>query len=618
MACFLKTSIKLTPGGKGRRRHGGNNGGNGLTMETHESSDTLNLKNNRNDHKQNYYSRLFRKFTFLTMVCSLVPLLLVGWGINIHYTRLSKERMINSFKSRVENHRKIIELFLKERTSKLQLIAHTHSRSYLTEISNLAHVFEMINMDKGAITDLGVIDESGRHLSYIGPYDLLSKNYSREFWFKNVMEQDVYVSDMFMGFRREPHFIIAVTNSENEKKWILRATINTEAFRSLVENVRVGETGEVLLLNKTGVYQTSPRFSGKIMEQAPFSVSPLDERIETCISEDDADSPEQIMAKTWLKNPEWLLVVKQNYSEAFEEVNYANYASLVFLHLSALSILIVCVFVTRHMINVIKKRDIEADGLNRQLVQAGKLASIGELSAGVAHEINNPLSILMTEKQILLDLFNKTPIQDTVFKEQFMKSMAQTAVQINRCKKITHNLLRFARRTKSVIETVDINDFIKEIIDLMEREAKTSGIKFLSDLDSTVPPVLTDPSQLQQVFLNIITNAIDAHNGKPYGSIQIITMNDEHNQGIRLKFIDTGSGISHDNIDKVFDPFFTTKAVGSGTGLGLSICYSIIKHLGGDISVKSEVGKGTEFAVFVPYDLPASLKEGIAEPEGST
>jgi len=184
-------------------------------------------------------------------------------------------------------------------------------------------------------------------------------------------------------------------------------------------------------------------------------------------------------------------------------------------------------------------------------------------------------------------------------------------VQIQRCKRITQNLLRFARRTKPIIETVNLNAFIEEVTELMEREARTSGIKFFLDLDENLPPLLSDPSQLQQVFLNMITNSIDAHEGKPYGSIQICTRSDEQNGGIQVELTDTGSGIAPENLSKIFDPFFTIKPSGKGTGLGLSICYSIIKRLGGNITVKSEVSIGTKFTLFFPYKPPPDLLENI-------
>jgi two-component system NtrC family sensor kinase len=209
----------------------------------------------------------------------------------------------------------------------------------------------------------------------------------------------------------------------------------------------------------------------------------------------------------------------------------------------------------------------------------------------------------MTERQLLLDQFQQTVVDDPAFRKQFLSSMDQIAVQSQRCKRITHNLLRFSRRTRSMIESVDLNRFVAEVVDLMERETKTSGIRLLTDLDPNLPVIQSDPSQLQQVFLNLITNAVDAHEGKPYGSIRISTRYDRDSGGIFLSIADSGTGIDPKHLDRIFDPFFTTKPVGKGTGLGLSICYSIIRQLKGNITVKSEPGEGTEFMIFLPLSL---------------
>ena len=552
------------------------------------------------------------------MVCSLVPLLLVGWGINIHYTRFAKSRMVNSFKTQMEHHRNIVELFLKERTSKLRIIAQTQTRDHLVRTLNLDLVFEALNQADGSFTDLGVIDANGNHLAYVGPFDLQDKNYSSALWFKEVMKKGVYISDMFMGFRKVPHFIIAVTRSEKDEKWVLRATIDTEVFRSLIEKVRIGRSGEVMLLNREGVFQTSTRFSGHIMETASFTIPALHDgvkigMVDDAFNEKDRHAPRQIVSETWIDQPRWLLMLRQDYSEALSEANHANRLTLVFLHISAIIILIVTVLITRHMINIVRKKDWEAELLDKQFMQASKLASIGQLSAGVAHEINNPLAIILTERQIMMDMAGQCRPMDPDFKVQFVDSMSQIHLQIQRCKRITQNLLRFARRTQSMIETVDLNAFIKEVVELMEREARTSGIKFFTRLEENLPEIQSDPSQLQQVFLNIITNAMDAHEGMPYGSITVTTGLENSGKSVRIVFADTGSGIRQEHLEKLFDPFFTTKPVGKGTGLGLSICFSIIERLGGQIKVRSNPGEGSEFIISLPLNPPLELREDLAQ-----
>ncbi len=241
------------------------------------------------------------------------------------------------FKNQVEHHREIIELFLRERTSDLQLVILTHSPDSLQNPENLRRIFSVMNQGNSFFTDLGLIDDEGKHLAYIGPYDLMDKNYSQTFWFKEVMNKGIYISDMFTGFRNAPHFIIAVTRIEGNRKWILRASIDTEYFRSLVENVKMGATGEVYLSNQEGILQTTPRFSGKIMEKSPMPIEFFSEEGSVGIFEPDNNDPNrhfprQLVAYTWLENPRWKLVVKQDYSEAFRDANHANRAALISLH----------------------------------------------------------------------------------------------------------------------------------------------------------------------------------------------------------------------------------------------------------------------------------------------
>jgi two-component system NtrC family sensor kinase len=331
--------------------------------------------------------------------------------------------------------------------------------------------------------------------------------------------------------------------------------------------------------------------------------------------------PRQLVAYAWLENPRWKLVVKQDYSEAFSDANLANRAALISLHISLLIIFVIAVISTRYMIKIIKNRDEEADWLNRQLVHAGKLASLGELSAGVAHEINNPLAIILTESQVMRDTIGEAPgMSDDVITE-LITSLSQMENQVHRCSLITQNLLKFSRRNKSQRETVNLNAFVEEVIRLMDGRAKGMGIQFVIDLDKDIPSFPSDPSLLQQVMINLINNAVDAHEGKPYGTISIATRTDSRRHGVEITVGDTGSGISPENLEKIFDPFFTTKAVGKGTGLGLSITYSTIKGVGGDISVQSTIGKGTRFNIFLPFSPPDNAhldqEEVIAQPRSS-
>jgi len=569
--------------------------------------------------REAYYKRQFRRFVFFTTVSSIIPLLILGWIFNYFYTDFVRARTEGAFVTQLEQHCKLVDLFLEEQVSKLELAVRTHTKEFLSDKANLISVFVNINEKKGAFTDLGLIDGEGRHLAYVGPYDLMDKNYSNSFWFQEIMTgppKQVYISDMFLGFREVPHFIIAVLGTDGSKRWILRATIETEVFRRIVEDVRIGSTGEVFLLNTQGIYQSNPSRGGKMLEQSAFPVMPFTETVRVEVgrfgtSENPDRPPEQIASYVWLNNPRWMLVMRQNYSEALYDVNHVNYVMLIILHASAFIILIVTVLITRYMIRAMRKRDAEVDQANECFFQASKLASVGELSAGVAHEINNPLAIINFEGQILSDM-EKTSDMASAFREQLLKSLARISNQVKRCKRLTHSLLKFSRQTEAVISDINLNTLIEEVVTLVEREASSSGVQLIVEPESGLPAIRADGSQLQQVFLNLLTNAIDAHQQTGYGSVRIKTKNSRESQGVEVVVSDTGSGIPREIIDKIFDPFFTTKPVGKGTGLGLSICYGIVRKLGGQLSVESEVGKGSVFTVFLPYEPP----QGIREREG--
>ncbi len=571
------------------------------------------------------YSKLYRKFIFLTLICSLVPFSLVGWGIYSYHAGFSTVRIMDYFRDQVEHHREIIKLFLRERTSDLQLVIQTHSPDDLQNLENLKHIFGVMNQGNSFFTDLGLIDDEGKHLAYVGPYDLMDKNYSQTVWFKEVMNKGIYISHMFTGFRNAPHFIIAVTRIDGNRKWILRASIDTEYFRSLVENVKMGATGEVYLSNQEGILQTTPRFGGKIMEKSQVPIEFFTEEgsvriFEPADNDQNRRLPPQLVAYTWLENPHWKLVVKQDYSEAFSDADHANRAALISLFSSLLVVFVISVISTRYMIKIIKKRDQETDWLNKQLVSAGKLASLGELSAGVAHEINNPLAIILTESQVMRDTIAESPGMNDDVKTELIASLSQTESQVHRCSLITQNLLKYSRRNKSQRETVNLNAFIEEVVRLMDGRAKGMGIHFELALDKDLPSFRSDPSLLQQVLINLVNNAVDAHEGRPYGTISIGSRisSDRH---VEITVSDTGSGISPENLEKIFDPFFTTKAVGKGTGLGLSITYSTVKGLGGDISVQSTIGKGTQFSILLPLSPPDDAQENreavITQPRSS-
>ena len=230
-------------------------------------------------------------------------------------------------------------------------------------------------------------------------------------------------------------------------------------------------------------------------------------------------------------------------------------------------------------------------------MESERLAVIGKLAADVAHELNNPLQGIVTYSNLMLE---KLPAEDAC-----VPSIEKIVKQASRCTIIVRGLLDFARQRKPNKRHSDINAVVSDCMSLVEHRAVFHNIKLIKKLSGGLPKVIVDPSQMEQVFVNLIMNAAEAMDGS--GRLTVSTRLDPTGGFVEMDFADTGHGISEENIERIFDPFFTTKEAGKGTGLGLAISYGIVKEHEGSISAVSRVGKGATFTVRLPV---APTEEG--------
>jgi two-component system NtrC family sensor kinase len=240
-----------------------------------------------------------------------------------------------------------------------------------------------------------------------------------------------------------------------------------------------------------------------------------------------------------------------------------------------------------------------------QLVSSEKMASLGKLAAGIAHEINNPLGGILIYASLMAE---DLPEEDTK-----RGDLARIVQEASRCKDIVKSLLEFARQTEPKMEPTDINRAITDGLFFLENQALFHNIKIIKKLDPFLPFVRGNASQLKQVLINIIVNAAEAMHGN--GTLTITSYPSPDRKSIILEFTDTGEGIPEENLTRIFDPFFTTKDVGKGTGLGLATSYGIVEDHGGRISVRSKVGEGTTFTIDLPtYPETQPIQEGQPRP----
>ncbi len=543
------------------------------------------------------YNRLRRQIFFVLLLFGLVPLITVGIvGIRANRDMIETQRR-NVLEAMVKNRKATVDLFLEEKLRQLELAAFSHPIEQLSKPEFLESLSGQMQRDHGAIIDLGLIAESGRHVAYAGPYKLQNLDYSDQPWFQQVMVLGKYESDIFLGLRHFPHMVMAVKKREAGKDWILRATIDTDILSALVREGGLESGADVFILNRAGEYQTSYSNEHKLMEKADIDSIPRHSGVR--VLEIERKGQKEFLATCWLAGYSWVLVARQPAPSL--SILAPEHPEVVWLLIAGLvTVPILSYIIARHRLIQVRTLESERASLYESVAQSQKMAAIGRLAAGVAHEINNPLAIIQAQVGVLADLFRDNP--DFPRSTEFRDRIAKIEAQVERGKKVTHRLLGFSRRVGPELEPVNIVAALEETVGLLEKDLEASHIQIVRNYARDIPIVRSSLSQMQQVFLNLINNALDAigKDGEVHLSVRC------SDGGVLVNVADTGPGISEKDLPKIFDPFFSTKSSdGRHSGLGLAICQEIMRNLDGRIGVESTAGKGTVFSLWFPPEAHA-------------
>ncbi|MCL2340142.1 MAG: ATP-binding protein [Proteobacteria bacterium] len=557
------------------------------------------------------YRKLWWHHCLAIIGFSVIPLLIVSFSLYKVFDSIYTDKVMDSLRKDAENRGDAVDLFLKERVAQLHTVANTNSFQEMTDEGYLNKIFEIMYAKSDSYMDIGVIDSEGRHLAYVGPYYEMLKqvNYKNEAWFSAVKANGMYISDIFMGFRKVPHLIIAVMVREKNTTWILRATINLKNIDEIVQKAWTGSLSDAFIVNKKNVLQTRPRFGGNFLE-VPAVPEYMSDSIKshpypdytsvvaTKLERVTYSGMDAFFAAVPISTTKWILVVKENPGEVLSPLAKGHFWMLLFTAIGLALIATGAALFTNSQINDIRKADRENDANSDMLLQANKMIALSKMAAGIAHEVNNPLASIAENAGWLKDLLAEEDIVGSKNLAEFTETIDKIEQHVSRARKIVHNLLGFARRMEPAKEKIDVNRLLDETTGFLENEARYVNIQIAKEYADNVPVITSDLSQIQQVVLNLLNNAIDAigHDG----TVTVSSRYREATGQVEIGVADTGKGIAESDLNKIFDPFFTTKEVGKGTGLGLSISYSIIEKLGGKMHVQSKVGTGTVFTILLP------------------
>jgi len=543
------------------------------------------------------YRRIWRHTVLLTLMVSLAPLVIMTVINYYQYQKALTAEMIHPTSLILSNSKRSLEFFLAERLSALRLVVHDRSLGSLCDRDRLEDSLRNVNTSFGGFVDLGLIQKDGRQCGYVGPYELAGKDYKGQDWFREVSLRGEYVSDVFMGYRGVPHFVIAVRHDDDDGNFhVLRATVGADTLSHHSISLDLKPTSDAFIINRDGILQTPSNFNGEFLHKSKIPVPPFRSESQVVEQHDAAGNP-YVLGYAYVERSPFIVMMVKRQDDLLTSWLALRGDLLGFLLTSVVLIMIVVFWSSTLMVNRIRRADMRRAEFVHNIEYTSKMASIGRLAAGVAHEINNPLAIINEKAGLMKDLVGMT--EDFPHKERFLKTIAAITKSVDRCSAITHRLLGFAKRMDVKLETIDLEELLKEVLSFLGKEAAYRNIQIDFHVDEEIPSIESDRGQLQQVFLNIINNAVAAVDKDGHIDIWIEKRRDGQ---VRVRIKDDGHGISRENLKKIFEPFFTTKKE-YGTGLGLSITYGIVQKLGGNIEVESEVGKGTSFIITLPIQV---------------
>ena len=553
------------------------------------------------------YRKIWAIGILVLAASALVPLLVVTV---IHHELTQKSvdsELILRTERLASNARRAVTFFLEERLDALIFTVNEIHYDQLANPDQLAELLRNLKLGFGGLTDLSVVDHTGLQIAYAGPFKLEGKNYSNQTWFLECQKCNYYVSEIFSGYRDLPHIIIAVKSFRPDGTFfILRATIETERLIQTLSSYETGAHADIFLANRSGIIQTSSKYYGYIFEKMSLPVPDYSPRTQTVMENDGQGRPivagYAFITTRIAETPFILMVIKQKAGmmSTWHELR-SNLNG--FVGFNIVVIIIVITLTCTFMVNRLYQADRAKAETMVLMEQNNQLASIGQLAAGVAHEINNPLALINETAGYVKDLF--------VIKQQYQKddelleNINFILEAVERCGRITRQLLGFARKFDVNIQKVNLNEVISDVLIFRRKEAEYRNINVHVDVLENIPDIETDRGKLQQILLNLVNNAFQAVDDGCWLDIDVASSVPDE---ISITISDNGCGMPEENLPKIFDPFFTTKERGKGTGLGLAITYGLVKKLHGNMTVESKENVGSTFIITLPIRIPEEMR----------
>ena len=541
------------------------------------------------------FRRKWQLIVILTSIVALTPLIMMTL-IDFELTRgaIESEVMVNTSRT-VSNTWRSVSFFLTERKTALKFIARDNDYARLTQSGRLETILSNLKAGIGGFEDISLIDATGSVQAYAGPHGLAGTSVSNEKCFQHVVRNGFYISEMGSPSVSSPRLVIAVKHVLADGGFfVLRSALDSTLLHGILMPVEIGKMDDMFIVNQEGVLQTPSRFHGALFEKVSVPVPEPASGTNLVTIRGQAGQP-VFMGYASIPDTSLMLMLVKPKREVMELWYKPRMKLIGFLVLSIALILMAILGTATYLVHRINAADKERVAALHQVEYTNKLASLGRLASGVAHEINNPLAIINEKVGLINDLF--TLREEYAADEKLMALIKGTMSSVERTGSITRRLLDFARHLDTDIGPFDLAEMLRNLIRFLQKEAEFRHIDIALDIPENTIEMESDQGNLQQILLNLINNSFAAMEAG--GRLDIMVKNKD-NEHLEIIVADNGHGIPHGDLKRIFEPFFSTRSGHAGTGLGLSITYGLVQEIGGEIAVESKEGEGTRFIITLP------------------
>ncbi len=535
------------------------------------------------------------------MLVSLVPLASLGHKVIFQGETLIKEKASSYLEGLSTRNADVIKGFMAERADDLKTLSNIICIMGLNSTMLKTH-FEQTKEQYSPFLGFFVLDKSGATVfSTLVSIDPVLLNASG----KSInSDMGTHVKQIFMFTTDQdqiPALLICTSILAEPKDSCGRlcALVDFRLVGSLLRKSNIEVTGEVYLVDSKGSFLSASRFGAKALKDniSMNSIGRKQGFYETM----DYRGERVLQAYQKVDGFPWYVIADQDMAEILNRIKALGREAIIYGILTAMGVFGLALFISTIIVNILKAKYQYEKELEFQVIQKEKLASLGLLTSGIAHELNTPLANALLYTQIAKEELDESGIEKIIIQQR----LSTVVDEVRQGSKIIKNLLDFSRHTQNDAQTTDVNKTLIQLMRIAGPHCASSKIKVEKELEDNMPDIKADSSTLQAILTNLVANASEAmSNG---GILRLKTRYVPVLKTIKIEIADTGTGISKDELKKIFNPFFTTKKQGEGTGLGLFISHEMARKLGGDIKVISSTGNdsinsGTVFTVELPTE----------------